>query len=708
MSETVSSSAGPVTAVLTIIRNEMDLLPAWLAHTRELFDHVYIVDHLSDDGSAEFLQAWAAEDPAVRVFSYRETVYDRERIIRTLRRLVLQETAADWLFILDPDEFLPYDSVEAFHHPLREATGKVVLYRWRNCLPASPGPVTAVIPLHRQTRLSGLGKVAISREVAADPLVRIPRGAHNVVHRDTGSLPAQEIGELFHLPFRSLEQAWLKVLRGTVNRLRILQRAPASGNNWHYVPLLNLMAERPEWSTVLQLVYDYGEPDSQARVRANLSAEALAGEFEEHELRLVGAPPTAALAPRQNGDHAPTSLPINDLMTHPSHRTLLEELMTLNSKQGIDLSDQLKVTPAGDMVYPADFSRRMFSVLEEGASPSIDIDRVTVALRASHADIDHVPGGSAWGTHIPFLFSLVTLLEPRTYVELGVQAGASFFAACQAVQRHELATTCVAVDNWIGDPHAGQTADGEFDNVRNKIAAKYEDFAGYIRGDFSEALSCFEPGSIDLLHIDGFHTEEAVTNDFTNWLDRMSDRGVIIFHDINEFKSDFGVWRFWNRVKKQYPHIEFGHGHGLGVLVVGEKSPLLEPLSGTDVSLLSQEANELLQVMFGGLGHLSWGYAKEIRMHRSLKLEVTRLKKAGSKQQGKAAARPPARGKAGDASARQVRELKSRVRELRAELKSARANLSEAQAHVAALEQSTSWRVTRPMRYLSGKLRTRS
>src|SRR6516165_12838856 len=62
--------------------------------------------------------------------------------------------------------------------------------------------------------------------------------------------------------------------------------------------------------------------------------------------------------------------------------------------------------------------------------------------------------GSAWYTHVPFAHWIVSILEPRTLVELGTQNGVSYSAFCEAVVRNSLETRCYAVDNWLGDNHA--------------------------------------------------------------------------------------------------------------------------------------------------------------------------------------------------------------------------------------------------------------
>lgn len=180
---------------------------------------------------------------------------------------------------------------------------------------------------------------------------------------------------------------------------------------------------------------------------------------------------------------------------------------------------------------------------------------------------------SAWIGHIPFAAWLVEELKPRTLVELGTHHGTSYLAFCQAVAENALGTNCFAVDTWHGDEHSGVYGEEVFTSLLSYHQATYAAFSQLLRMTFDEASACFEDGSVDLLHIDGLHTYQAAKHDFETWLPKMSDRGVILFHDTMVREREFGVWRLWAGVSQAYPSFEFTHAYGLGVLIVGKKAP---------------------------------------------------------------------------------------------------------------------------------------
>ena len=185
-----------------------------------------------------------------------------------------------------------------------------------------------------------------------------------------------------------------------------------------------------------------------------------------------------------------------------------------------------------------------------------------------------------WIGHIPFAFELVGRLRPRVVVELGTYSGSSFAAFCQALEAAGVDGRCYGIDLWEGDIHMGKFDDSLFREISEYVRERHPQTAELVREDFNQAVHRFADASVDLLHIDGTHTYEAVSNDFHTWLPKMSARGVVLFHDVNvnventgPSSAKFGVRRFFDETKARYPHLEFAHCWGLGVLVVGAEAP---------------------------------------------------------------------------------------------------------------------------------------
>ncbi len=205
-----------------------------------------------------------------------------------------------------------------------------------------------------------------------------------------------------------------------------------------------------------------------------------------------------------------------------------------------------------------------------------------------------------WVEHIPFAFWLMESTKPRVFVELGTYSGNSYLAFCQAVKKLSLSTKCYAVDTWEGDIHVGKYSNSVYRDLNEYNTLRYDSFSHLIRSTFNEAVTTFADHSIDLLHIDGAHSYDDVLNDFQTWLPKCSDRAIVIFHDTNVRREGFGVYKLWDELSSKYPHFDFLHGNGLGVLAVGAE--ISEPLRILTSPFKDENLKKEIRGVYASLG----------------------------------------------------------------------------------------------------------
>jgi len=296
---------------------------------------------------------------------------------------------------------------------------------------------------------------------------------------------------------------------------------------------------------------------------------------------------------------------------------------------------------------------------------------------------------SAWLGHAPFAAWLIEQFKPRSFVELGTYTGFSYLAICQAIKQLGYEAKCFAVDTWQGDEHTGHYGDEIFEKLRTQHDESYGSFSSLLRMTFDQALEQFEPGSVDLLHIDGLHTYEAVKHDYESWLPKMSRNGVILFHDTHIRDEGFGVWKLWDELAQAYPSITFTHSAGLGCLFVGgdidpDKLKFLE----------SEKEVELTKALFTALGENVKNRCEKdfvFSEHSKLSADKRAIDNAfWALEERRAAIEKECEStkKELDLSNNEKTRVIGELQQLNNELNS--------------VYQSTSWKITKPIRWLKG------
>lgn len=173
---------------------------------------------------------------------------------------------------------------------------------------------------------------------------------------------------------------------------------------------------------------------------------------------------------------------------------------------------------------------------------------------------------SPWGENREFVYNLVKDKKPKKIVELGSYLGCSTFTFAQCCKDKHIPCEVYAIDTWAGDDNSGFYENNIYEDfMKARQVYKFEPIH-VMRMTFDEALEYFPERDIDILHIDGLHTFDAVKHDFETWKPRVKKGGIILMHDINV--KEYGSSVYWQEVKEKHKTEEILNNNGLGVVYV--------------------------------------------------------------------------------------------------------------------------------------------
>ncbi len=181
---------------VSMMRNEEDIVEAFVRHNLAILDGLLVVDHNSTDATSAILASLCAERLPLVVMRNDSPGYLQAEVTTTAARQVFARTPADFVFPLDADEFLKAPSrgaLEAFLASLPPGTH--ALLDWPTYAPPFDQPTRDVVSLVRAARRIvnapvSHGKVAVARSFAGIPDAYIRQGNHEVfVGRDPRTAP---------------------------------------------------------------------------------------------------------------------------------------------------------------------------------------------------------------------------------------------------------------------------------------------------------------------------------------------------------------------------------------------------------------------------------------------------------------------------------------------------------------------------------------
>ncbi|WP_082939190.1 glycosyltransferase family 2 protein [Mycobacterium sp. 852002-30065_SCH5024008] len=229
---------------IAMVKNEADVIEAFVRHNLSLMDLLVIIDNDSVDDTRGILVQLQREGLPIVVFDDPVVGHFQAEIVTAVYRKVVPIFGPRFVFLLDADEFIVAPSRETLYTQLRALRpGTQAQYSWRTYIPAPTGPEGNVSdPLrsitHRRAVEQPWYKPIIVTKPKLDMKLSVKQGNHGVSY---AGLPLRKVKlrdvTIAHFPVRSVEQFTSKILVGWIanlerNRYRL---DVAHGIHWKVV-----------------------------------------------------------------------------------------------------------------------------------------------------------------------------------------------------------------------------------------------------------------------------------------------------------------------------------------------------------------------------------------------------------------------------------------------------------------------------------------
>ena len=215
---------------VTMVRNEADVIEAFVRHNLTVLDGLMVIDHGSSDGTSEILTRLRREGLPLQVVADPSPAFFQAERITVIARETLARERADFVFAIDADEFIKVESRERLDRTLSELPPEVhAVVHWQTYVPESfDSGASTISEAHLRWRLKserhGSYKSVIGRSFVQQQNQHVISGNHLVDDPARPKPPPhirlpQDVVALAHCPVRSRCQLESKVIIGYLAHL---------------------------------------------------------------------------------------------------------------------------------------------------------------------------------------------------------------------------------------------------------------------------------------------------------------------------------------------------------------------------------------------------------------------------------------------------------------------------------------------------------
>ena len=283
--------------IISTVRNEEDIVEAFVRYHLQFADHMMIINHRSIDASAEILNRLKEEGLSLEIFE--ETSLDLQQgvFLTKLMKKAVREHDADWVIPLDADEFLaPAEDGDIVSILASLPDDRVVKVPWRTYVPLSTDDDREIDAFKRirsckKSESIDLRKIMISRMLASHANGFIDNGNHGFMRKllwKKKQYPYVNTNQLVlaHYPIRSAHQIMIKAFIGWLACCAKPNKLPTE--NYHLKMLYDRFSKGStlSWEDLTRLSMGYATKEGMAIPKeTDIIYKPIAGAAENVMLR---------------------------------------------------------------------------------------------------------------------------------------------------------------------------------------------------------------------------------------------------------------------------------------------------------------------------------------------------------------------------------------------------------------------------------------
>jgi hypothetical protein len=232
---------------ITRVKNEIDIIEAFVRHHSHHVDHMIVEDDDSTDGSYEVLCSLRDSGFPLSIERKSSVDYAQSRLMTALLKEAVDHLSADWIVPLDADEFIEPEEGTSLGVILQQGPPRPLSVRWSNFVWSDDSDQTEeanpVVRLQfRMPPREDLTKVIVPSALVANREVILWQGNHGITCDGEPQFTERcDRLALCHFPIRNVSQYASKVAVGYLKYAAMADRA--EGQGFHYSEPFSLLTK---------------------------------------------------------------------------------------------------------------------------------------------------------------------------------------------------------------------------------------------------------------------------------------------------------------------------------------------------------------------------------------------------------------------------------------------------------------------------------